>query len=112
MLLHQTANSADHKQKPKEKNQYVCHDLKATKITNLFAQSKFRTLQSIVYPIEKERLLEHAAFWRDVNSRVLPTTPFLVKTIQTRAGRAILTVTSRTCAVHETTPLSTSERRT
>ena len=45
-------------------------------------------------------------------SRVLPTTPFLVKTIQTRAGRAILTVTSRTCAVHETTPLSTSERRT
>ena len=31
MPLHQTANPADHKQKPKEKNQYVCHDLKATK---------------------------------------------------------------------------------
>ena len=72
MLLHQTANPADHKLKPKEKNQYVCHDLKATKITNLFAQSKFRSLQSIIYPIEKERLLEHAAFWREVKVECCP----------------------------------------
>ena len=86
MPLHQTANPADHKQKPKEKNQYVCHDLKATKITNLFAQSKFRTLQSIIYPIEKERLLEHAAFWREV--KVVAHDPFFGKNNSNKSGKS------------------------
>ena len=87
MPLHQTANPADHKQKPKEKNQYVCHDLKATKITNLFAQSKFRTLQSIIYPIEKERLLEHAAFWREVKVECCPR-PFFGKNNSNKSGKS------------------------
>ena len=77
MLLHQRANPADHKQKPKEKNQYVCHDLKATKITNLFAQSKFRTLYlEYNLPARERTLTGTRIILAGSKSGVLPTTFF------------------------------------
>ena len=49
-------------------NRYVCHDLsvqkQVAKIT--FAQLKRKTLQSIIYPAEKNNLWEQAAFWHEV----------------------------------------------
>ena len=35
-------------------------------ILKLLSQSEFRTLQSIIYQLEKEHLLEKASFWREV----------------------------------------------
>ena len=45
-----------------------------------------------IYPLDKEHLLPQAAFLREVKVVCCLPTPFPLKTIQTRVGRAILTV--------------------
>ena len=56
-----------------------------------------------IYPLDKEHLLEQAAFLREVKVVCCLPTPFSLKTIQTRVGRAILTAIFRACTAHETT---------
>ena len=46
-------------------------------------------------------LLELAAFWMEVKVLCSLSNPFSLKTIQTRAGRAILTAISLACAAHK-----------
>ena len=46
-------------------------------------------------------LLELAAFWLEVKVVCSLPNPFSLKTIQTRAGRAILTAISLACADHK-----------
>ena len=45
--------------------------------------------------------LELAAFWMEVKVLCSLSNPFSLKTIQTRAGRAILTAISLACADHK-----------
>ena len=70
MRLHQSSNP-DHTQKTQEKicmrvTTSQCETSGKNHILKLLSQSEFRTLQSIIYQLEKEHLLEKASFWREV----------------------------------------------
>lgn len=93
MFLHQRANPTDYKQKQQWKiNMRVIP-------VSLKTSGKNHVLN----------LLELVAFWLEVKVVCSLSSPFSLKTIQTRAGRAILTAISQACAAHQTTLLNSSE---
>lgn len=93
MFFHQRANPTDYKQKQQWKiNMRVIP-------VSLKTSGKNHVLN----------LLELVAFWLEIKVVCSLSNPFSLKTIPTRAGRAILTAISRACAAHQTTLLNSSE---
>ena len=85
MFLLRRANPADYKQKPRWK-------INIRVITSQCETSRKNHVLN---------LLELAAFWLEVKVACSLPNPFSLKTIQTRAGRTILTAISRACAAHK-----------
>ena len=77
MLLHKKADHADQKQQPQKINMRVTTSQVWNKRqkSNLLSQNVF--VQSIVYPTEKNKLMEQAAFWIEVKVVCCLPTPCL-----------------------------------
>ena len=73
MPLHQRANPAHDKQTP-EKKLNACHDLSVWnkwQKSHIYLSQNFKTLKSIMYLLEKEDVLEQAAFGQEVKVMLL-----------------------------------------